>query len=73
MDMNTLYDLVINYYIKGYGIGYNSHESNPRDDEFVKLHLYEGTGAYYIDWDNISDSYSKAFWDNTLLVSRYLT
>lgn len=71
--LEELYDLVINYLTKAYGVLYGVRESNPRNYEMNRLHLYLRSVTYYIDWDDDSEFCSNVLWDNTLTVPRYLT
>jgi hypothetical protein len=73
LTLEKLYDLVINYLTKAYGVLYGVRESNPRNYEINKLHLYIRAVTYYLDWDNDSEFCSNEFWDNTITVPRYLT
>lgn len=70
--LESIYDLIINYYVKGYAINIGHHEYNSRHCNLLKLLLLRTyRNLYELEWDTSTNEDFRA-WDKGIIIKKYI-
>lgn len=70
--LESIYDLIIDYYVKAYAINIGHHEYNSRHCNLLKLILLRTYhDLYNLEWDT-SNNENLRKWDNGITIEKYI-